>query len=277
MPSENKNSNMEEIRAALLRAQYVVIAPHTNPDGDAIGSALGLALALKKLGKRAVALLDPYAEKFDVIPGKELIYAGDVSELQPDTFVALDAGSADRLGSAQSFLESTAVTLNIDHHISNTGFGRLNYVRAGGSSTSEVVFDLLSGMDGFTLDTEIAAALYAGILTDTGGFRYNCATAETYIAAAKLVALGIPFTKIYDSLMFSKTFAGVKAFGCAVASAEKVDGIPVCLAHILPENLSDIGATAATVLGAVVVGLLGVKVAISVVNMAIKMFSRMFS
>jgi len=232
--------DLDKVKAAIISARDVVISAHTNPDCDAIGASLGLALALKKMGKRVAVALEPYAEKFDIIPGKELLFAGDFSALTPDTFIALDAGAPERLGRAEVFLTRADVTLNIDHHVSNTGFAKINFVLPNVSSTSEIVFDLLYKL--VELDAEIASALYAGIITDTGGFRYSNTTPETLSAAAKLVSFGIPFSEIYDAMMFTKSLREVKAFGKAVSSAEKIEGMPVCLAHISPEELDELGA-----------------------------------
>lgn len=214
---KGKNDSLEKIRELVLAHQNIVLCGHTNPDGDAIGASLALAAALHKMGKNVQVLLEQYARKYDVIPNSNLIVEKE-NVKDVDLFIALDCGDLGRLQGIEDVFQRAKGTVNIDHHASNSYFGEYNYVEEDASSTSEIVFKLISGY--FPIDQEIASALYAGLIYDTGGFRHSSTTPFTMQASGELMSYDIPFTKIYNALFDSRSFSEMKIMGRAFDKAE---------------------------------------------------------
>ncbi len=211
------NDSLEKIREIISAHQNIVLCGHLNPDGDAIGASLALASALEKAGKQVQVLLEPYAKKYDVIPNGYLIVSKEaVAEVE--LFIALDCGDMGRLKGIEDVFQRARCTMVIDHHASNSFFGEYNYVEETASSTSEIVFKLLQGY--LPMDAEIAAALYAGIIYDTAGFRHTSTTPYTMQAAGELMGYGIPYNKIYKTLFDSRTFSELKLMGRALEHGE---------------------------------------------------------
>ena len=130
-----------------------------------------------------------------------------------DVYFALDARK-DRLGAAEKFFEEAETTVNIDHHVSNAeGCGTYNYVYPEASSTCELVYELVEEE---MLDADIAAALYIGIVHDTGVFRYSCTSPKTMQAAAKLIGTGIDFPKLIEETFYEKTYVQNQIMGRAL-------------------------------------------------------------
>lgn len=223
----------------------IALAGHTSPDGDAIGACFALAICLSKIGKRPLVLLEDYSEKYRVIPGNRFVYRGNMDELgteaRPvDTFIALDCACAERLGGTQALMEKTAETVCIDHHMDTDVFAKHNLLDCGASSTCEMVFELINQLA--AIDQDVAAALYAGLVFDTGGFRHDCTTPETLQIAAKLMALGIPFSEIYAEVMVARSMSEVKALGAALQNLRMDSGYPIACLHLTLEELKRTGA-----------------------------------
>lgn len=168
-------------------ATTIGISGHIRPDGDCVGSVMGLYLYLKKACPRAKVevMLEKPADVFACIKGIEEIHTDYVSDVERyDVFFALD-GAKDRLGEAEKFFDGAKKKVNIDHHISNKGCGDVNYIMPKASSTSELIYDVIA--DKSLLDTEIAKALYIGIIHDTGVLQYSNTAPSTLKAAAELI------------------------------------------------------------------------------------------
>lgn len=203
----------EEVKGA----KTIGISGHIRPDGDCVGSVMGLYLYLKKVCKEAKiqVMIEKPADIFSCIQGIEEIS----SDFQPvtdcfDVFIALDAEKS-RLGEAEKFFDSAKKRINIDHHISNaTGCGDANYVVPTASSASELVYQVID--DKSLIDAEIAKALYIGIVHDTGVFQYSNTSPETLEIAAKLIAYGFDFSQLIDSTFYEKTHVQNQILGRAL-------------------------------------------------------------
>jgi len=182
----------------IMESGQTVIAGHTNPDGDCIGACFAVAAALSKLGKNAAVLMDSPPQRFSVIPINEYLYNSDTDNLEPDVFIALDSGDKQRLGRFASVFDRARVTFCVDHHQSNKGFADYNLIKPAASSTCEIVYDLI--IKHISLDERIAAALYVGIVDDTGGFCHNCTSAKVHKIAARLLNENIPFSTLYNEV-----------------------------------------------------------------------------
>jgi len=194
-------------------ASRIGISGHIRPDGDCVGSCLGLYLYLKKnLPESEVSVfLENPPEIFSEIKGFDEI-CKEASADTFDVFFALDCG-ADRLGDFQSMFDGATKKINIDHHISNIGCGDVNYVVPTASSTSELVYDVI-GEDG--VDADIAKALYIGIIHDCGVFQYSCTSPKTMQIGGKLMELVPDFPRIIEETFYQKTYVQSQIMGRAL-------------------------------------------------------------
>jgi phosphoesterase RecJ-like protein len=219
--SDTVDQAMRAAAKALADARDVTLFGHLNPDADAFGSAIGLALALRDRGATVrVSFGSP-----NVVPEslRHLDSAGlyvPAPEVPPvlETLVVLDSGSIDRLGPlADRVASATGDVIVIDHHVSNTRFGTLNVVDDRSEATASLVLRLLDEL-GAPLTEPIARALYAGILTDTSSFRR--ATPATHQAAARLLAAGVDGQAVARPLLDTHSFGWLGMLASVLARAE---------------------------------------------------------
>ncbi len=185
------NASLADIAEALQRLHRFVIVSHLRPDGDALGCALALALSLRAMGKDVTVWNeDGMLDKLRFLPGSELVNTPPSRAENFDALVALDTATYPRLGTPLKAIGETKLTINIDHHISNPGYGDLSHIDAQAPATGQILYELLAG-NGLPLDRAIATNLYAAISTDTGSFQYPQTSARTYEIGAELVRLGV--------------------------------------------------------------------------------------
>ncbi|MCL2375872.1 MAG: bifunctional oligoribonuclease/PAP phosphatase NrnA [Defluviitaleaceae bacterium] len=220
--------------------ENIVIATHHSPDGDALGSAFGTALALHYAGKKPVVLLDEHSAKFNFLPGREFIYDGDIADLACDVFIAVDCGDKGRVSMAEDLLGRAPVTINIDHHVNNDGFAQHNYIDAVASSTCEVIWDIIKTR--ISITKEIATVLYTGICTDTGGFRHSATSPKTMAAVALLMGAGIDISDIQRRAMYSHSKVEAKIFATAIQKMQFMEEHPVAYTVLTQKDLNDVGA-----------------------------------
>ncbi len=203
----------EEVR----NAGSIAVSGHIRPDGDCVGSVMGLYLYLKK--ELPEAEIDVYLEKpaeiFDCISHIEDIKSEfnnvDAGKIY-DVFIVLDCAD-DRLGEVRALYEKARKKINIDHHISNPGCGDVRIIEPERSSTAELLYDL---MDPAAVDEEIARALYIGIIHDTGVLRYSNTAPHTLQVVSELIKFGFDFSKIIDDTFYEKTYVQTQIMGRAI-------------------------------------------------------------
>lgn len=210
-----------EIKERLAAADKVVIASHVRPDGDAIGSLLGLGLALRNAGKSVqMVLADGVPSSYKYLEGSELI------EKEPrgnhDTFITVDCADFKRTGKV--FEQSSQPDINIDHHVTNERFGKLNLIEAEAVATAAILTRHLPAW-GLGINQSIAGALLTGIITDTLGFRTSNTTADALRLAATLMETGVDLHEIYMRSLVRKTFPAAKFWGAGLSSLEGKHGI----------------------------------------------------
>ena len=191
---------------------YLVLT-HASPDGDTLGSAYGLKLGLKKLGKKVqVACPDEIPHKYD--------YFMDDSECGfiPETVVAVDVADIKLLGDMWERFEGR-IDLNIDHHVSNTRYAKRLYLDDAAAATAESIYEILNEL-GVEFDRDIANALYTGLSTDTGCFKYANVTARTHEIAARLYEVGVDAAEINRKMFDTKSKSRVKMEMMVLNSAE---------------------------------------------------------
>ena len=167
-----------------------IVVSHVNPEGDALGSLLGLTLALRLAGKSVTAYMeDNLPDILEFLPGSDTLTDSRDGKGPFDATIAVDCGQKDRLGASLNLGPETGTLINIDHHGTNDEFGDINVVEPEASSAGEMVYDFLVAA-GLEINKDIATCLYVAISTDTGSFRYSSAKSETFRKAGELVALG---------------------------------------------------------------------------------------
>jgi bifunctional oligoribonuclease and PAP phosphatase NrnA len=210
-----------EIKDRLASANKIMIAAHVRPDGDAIGSVLGLGLALRDAGKSVeMVLVDGVPSSFRYLEGSELIKKEPSGEY--DTFITVDCADFKRVGKA--FEKYFPPDINIDHHITNEKFGKLNLIEAEEVATAAILTNHLPEW-GLTITKPVAAALLTGILTDTLGFRTSNITPEAMRQAATLMETGVDMPEIYMKSLVRKTFPAAKYWGAGLSSLESKHGL----------------------------------------------------
>lgn len=218
---------MKEFETLLNRAKRIGITGHVRPDGDCVGSCLGLYEYLKaNYNQDASKVIDVYLES---IPDSFLFLQGvdevqsDYKDTKPyDVFFILDCGSLDRIGEAQKYSMEAKMVINIDHHISNTGFAHKTIILPEASSTCEVLFGL---SEAERIPAATATAWYLGIVHDTGVFKHSNTSEKTMCVAGKLISLGAQPSKIIDETFYQKTYLQNQILGrCLMESFLVMDG-----------------------------------------------------
>ena len=196
----SKKINLLETGNMLLAAQKIILCCHVSPDGDTLGSALGLARLLEQKGKEVTVFVDDDINKsLNFIPSIEKVQRPEAGVIvEADLFVVVDASSFDRVGICNEVVKAP-VLLNIDHHISNTEFADYLYLDAEAAAAGEIMCDLFEAM-GWEYDEDIAIDFYTAITTDCGSFRYSNTTSKTMQRAAKLLDYGVKPNEISDML-----------------------------------------------------------------------------
>ena len=203
---------------SITAASHIVLATHVNPDGDALGSLLGLAEILQGMGKKVFAYLEePVSSMYDFLPNCN-IAEHDIDALQdfvlqagPENVVtiALDSGDAERLGVAKDVLLSNSPFLVIDHHRGHRPFGDELWLENECSSTGEMVYELALHM-GIEVSITAAFCLYVAIVTDTGSFRYDCTSPRTLRIAADLLEKGVRPAEVAQLVYDNYTLARLR-------------------------------------------------------------------
>jgi phosphoesterase RecJ-like protein len=194
----------------------VLLICHVNPDGDALGSMLGFALGLRRLGVESMQATFPgpleVPEPFRALPGLDLLVPASDAVEDPDIVLCFDAASASRLGPLLDRLDRARASVVLDHHASNEGFGGINIVDPHAAATSVVAEELLRRL-GVPLDAEIAECLYVALATDTGSFRFDMTTPSVHEMAARLLETGIKPGEISRRVFDTRPFGAVRLYG----------------------------------------------------------------
>jgi bifunctional oligoribonuclease and PAP phosphatase NrnA len=194
-------TDLEQMVAALAAGDRFLLTAHEGPDGDALGSLLGMHHLLTKLGKDSVMFLAakefPLPIEYRFLPLEEVFHEPP-ADMADRTVIFLDCGNIDRMP-VDFLTEGDRTILNIDHHHDNTRFGDLNLVVPEASCTCEIVYDIAHLMD-VPIDSEMAMPLYVGLITDTGKFMYENTNAHTHRVAAELIDAGVSVDDTYRRL-----------------------------------------------------------------------------
>ena len=215
-----------DLKKILSNPKKVVIVPHKNPDGDAMGSTLGLCNYLKKLGHSAMVIApNDYPEFLKWIPGTKdvLIHEENTSVAeahisQADLIFTLDFNALHRCGTMEIPIEnSAAIKVMIDHHQQPDDYATYVYSDVSICSTCEMVYHFIEMMDDLEhIDVAIGEALYTGIMTDTASFRFPLTTSTTHRVIAHLIDVGVEKTHIHNAVYDTNSFGRLQLMGCAL-------------------------------------------------------------
>lgn len=203
-----------DIKSLLGDARKIAITGHIRPDGDCIGSCLGLYNYIKD------NFAELEAKVFLEQPGAEFGYIRGIDEVittpddeKYDALVVLDCGAKDRFEPFYKVWDNSARKINIDHHVSNEMYADFNHVEGGASSTCEVLFGFL---DENLISREVAECIYTGIIHDTGVFKYSATSRDTMLIAGKMMEKGIDYSSIIDNSFYKKTYIQNQILGRAL-------------------------------------------------------------
>lgn len=213
---------MDRIIGHLKNSKEAFLATHTNPDGDAIGSLLALGGALQRLGCGTLLYdASPVPAVYQFLPSVERV----VRELPPeecrfDLAVVLDCGNVRRIGEdALQRIDGIPTIINIDHHITNTGFGTLQAVDSSACATSEIIYRLIRKLE-VPIDPAMATAIYTGILTDTGSFRFSNTNRAAFEICEKMIAAGADPYHVAQHVYGTYSLGRIKLLNLALDSIE---------------------------------------------------------
>ena len=251
-----KTNTFEEFAAALVEGDEFAIFPHVDPDGDALGASVALALALSSVGKNVKILIDEaedggldIKEELLFIDGKKQFFTVYSSFVDEKTYgVMMDCGEISRIAGRSNrdqVFKKCNKTFCLDHHASSTSLADFNVIMPETAATCQLIWKLFKTLKkyGLIVDKAMAEAVYVGILTDTGGFRYSNTSAETHIIASEIFALGADHYAISKQVFESNPLRSMKLKFAAMGVANFSCGNRVAITYVDSKMLKSAGAT----------------------------------
>lgn len=251
-----KTNTFEEFAAALVEGDEFAIFPHVDPDGDALGASVALALALSSIDKNVKILIDEaedggldIKEELLFIDGKKQFFTVDSSFVAENTYgIMMDCGEISRISGRSNrdeVFKKCNKTFCLDHHASSTPLADFNVIIPETAATCQLVWQLFKALQkyGLIVDKAMAEAVYVGILTDTGGFRYSNTSAETHIIASEIFSLGADHYAISKQVFESNPLRSMKLKFAAMGVADFSCGNRVAITYVDSKMLKSAGAT----------------------------------
>ena len=235
---------MDRIINQLLSSNHVLLASHTNPDGDAVGSTISMGLLLGATEKKITLYNEssiPAVYRF--LPRVEMIENSINTVDDFDTAIILDCTSLQRIGTAASMVNDIPVIINIDHHISNSCFGNFQLIDTSASSTAEIIYRLIKEM-GVAIDKAIATSIYTGILTDTGSFRFSNTNQAAFAICREMVERGVDPSDVARHVYGRYSLGRIKLLNLALDSIEIFHNGKLSIMTITQEMLNKTGTRA---------------------------------
>lgn len=230
---------LDEILEEVKKAETIVILTHEAPDGDAMGSSLAMKLMLEELGKESDVIIPEYSRMFKFLPSADKIKIDSDIE-RYDLAISVDSGNFKRLAQNKYF-ENARKTIVIDHHGSNNMYGDLNYVNPASPACCEILVSIAEYY-GIKVTKEIGTCIMAGIITDTGGFRYMGVTPDTFEHTAELIRIGVNIPDIYKRTMGTKTKANFELTKRIIDRMELLEDGRVSFTYITTQDELDVNA-----------------------------------
>ena len=225
---------LDNIKEEIEKANSIAILTHENPDGDAIGSALSMYNALVQLGKKPEMIVPEYPAIFSFLPGANKMQKEGTKEVY-DLAIALDCSDIKRLNGFANYFENARTTINIDHHSVNAMFADYNFVNPDAPACCQILILVLEYL-GVKIDKEIGSSLVAGIITDTGGFKYQGTSKETFEFTAWLLSIGVNVSDIYRRVLEKQTKGHFELSKIAMDRLELVEDGKIAFTYITKKD-----------------------------------------
>jgi len=234
---------IDQILGIIGESHTIAVCSHMRPDGDCIGSTLGLALALLDQGKEVICWnQDPVPAKLQFLDPEQLIQSPRPIKRQFDCVIAVDSASIERLGTAQEHITNRKTLINIDHHKSNEMYGDYNIIDPEAASTSQVAYDFLR-TNGQTIGKESALCFYTALVDDTGFFKYDSVDAGVFAFAKELVEAGAEPGYVANMLTMREPLAKLRLIPLVLQTLELVLDAQVAIITLTQQMLAATGAT----------------------------------
>ncbi len=231
---------LEHILEEIKKAKKIVILTHENPDGDAIGSSLGMYIALRKMGKEPDIIIPELPRVYNFLPEIENVKKEGQKEPY-DLAIALDCATIKMLNGWANYFEDAKVKVTIDHHGTNTMYGDYNYVNPDAPACAQTLISIIQYF-GVEIDKKIGTCLLTGIITDTGGFQYQSTTPETFEFAAELLQTGVNVSDIYKRVMNTMTKANFELRKRAIERMEFFKEGKIAFTYVTKEDIEEANA-----------------------------------
>ena len=231
---------IDNIKEEIYNAESIIILTHEMPDGDAIGSSLAMYNGLKSLGKNVEVVMANNSTVFDFLPGASEIRT-EGSKNVYDLAIALDCGDIKRLNGYTEYFENANARIEIDHHGINTMFADYNFVNPAAPACAQILITVLETL-GVEITKEIGTCLLTGIITDTGGFKYQGVSAETFEFVAELLNKGVNVSNIYKRVLQVISKNKFELRKIAMNRLELLEDGKIAFTYILKEDEEGINA-----------------------------------
>lgn len=241
---QSYEQSLQQTREFLLDHDDYLVVSHVQPDGDAVSSTLAVGWLLSCLGKKFTMLNEgPIPQRMRYLWHADQIVNLADGELTRtyDRVICVDCADFQRVGLTQRYFAPDALIANIDHHPTNNGYGAVTLIKPDAAATAEILFDLLKTFQ-VQWDIDVATALYTGLLTDTGGFRYTNTSPKVMAAVSELLALGVNGPELAETLLEEMTLAQVKVLNRALNTLQLSPEGDIAWVHVTPQDMEECGA-----------------------------------
>lgn len=254
---------LDNILEEINKANSIVILTHENPDGDAMGSSLAMYQALKNYGKDVDIVIPEHSRTFNFLPAVDEIKVEGKEEY--DLAIAVDCATIKMLNGFSNYFENAKFRISIDHHSTNSMFGDLNYVNPEAPACAQILIVILNYFK-MEITKEIGTCILAGIITDTGGFKYSGVNAETFEFVSWILETGVNVSTVYRKVLQTKTRSSFELARIAANRLEFFYDNKVVFTYITSEDEEKVNAEIGDHEGIVEVGrdIEGVEVSIFV-------------
>ena len=234
---------MEQILQHIKNSHRILVTSHAEPDGDCLGSLVALGLALSKLDK-TITLFNssPIPAVYRFLPGVERIVRQVTEVKEHDLAIALDCGDIARVGEDSLVVDQIPIVINIDHHVSNTGFGDFQLIDTDACATAEIVYRLIKALE-IPFDKAIATGIYLGILTDTGSFRFSNTNPAAFAISKAMIDIGVEPHTVAQRVFGTYSLGRIKLLNMALNSIEISENGKLSLMTVSRSMLNSTGTS----------------------------------
>ncbi|MBW2488911.1 MAG: DHH family phosphoesterase [Deltaproteobacteria bacterium] len=232
---------MDQIIQHIKDSQHILIASHAEPDGDSVGSLVAMGLALAKLDKKmTMHTPSPIPAVYRFLPGTGRIVRQIKNADIYDLALVLDCGDLTRIGETSAEISKIPILINIDHHVSNTGFGHIQFIDTSACATAEIVYRLINALE-IPFDKAIATSIYTGILTDTGSFRFSNTNQAAFAISQAMTDAGVEPHNVAQRVFGTYSLGRIKLLNMALNSIEISDNGKLSMMTVTRSMLNTTG------------------------------------